>query len=179
MSRLVESTICIPNDVKMIIKDRVVLVQGNLGLLTHFLHNILDCKIIDKNCILSFRSKNRLVNNRSLLGTTYALLRAMIFGVSFGFIKKLQLVGVGYRVAINDNIITLMVGFSHVVNYKVPDGIIATCPSLVDIVLRSANKQLLGQFAANLRAIRPPEPFSGKGIRYEGEIVHIKDIKKK
>jgi large subunit ribosomal protein L6 len=103
----------------------------------------------------------------------------MIVGVSDGFEKRLQLVGVGYRAQAQGRTVNLSLGFSHPVEYKLPDGVSAEAPTQTEVVLKSANKQLLGQVAAEIRAFRPPEPYKGKGVRYANEKVHRKEAKKK
>jgi large subunit ribosomal protein L6 len=103
----------------------------------------------------------------------------MVVGVSQGFQKKLQLVGVGYRAQLQNNKLNLSLGFSHPVEFALPDGVTAEIPSQTEIVLTSANKQLLGLVAAKIRAFRPPEPYKGKGVRYADEQVHRKEAKKK
>lgn len=114
-----------------------------------------------------------------MAGTTRALVNNMVVGVSQGFEKKLQLVGVGYRAQLQGKKINLSLGFSHPVEFSLPEGVSAETPSQTDIVLKSADKQLLGLVAAKIRAFRPPEPYKGKGVRYADEHVHRKEAKKK
>ncbi|EJS87964.1 50S ribosomal protein L6, partial [Pasteurella multocida subsp. multocida str. Anand1_cattle] len=111
-------------------------------------------------------------------GTARALVNAMVIGVTEGFTKKLQLVGVGYRAQIKGNAVALSLGFSHPVEHALPAGITAECPSQTEIVLKGADKQLIGQVAADIRAYRRPEPYKGKGVRYADEVVRIKEAKK-
>lgn len=108
-----------------------------------------------------------------------ALLNSMVIGVTEGFTKKLQLVGVGYRAAVKGNVINLSLGFSHPVDHQLPAGITAECPTQTEIVLKGADKQVIGQVAADLRAYRRPEPYKGKGVRYADEVVRTKEAKKK
>jgi large subunit ribosomal protein L6 len=103
----------------------------------------------------------------------------MLVGVTKGFSKALNLTGVGYRAAIQDNVVSLSLGFSHPVNYKLPEGISAECPSQTEILLKGSDKQLVGQVAADLRNYRRPKPYKSKGIRYVDEVVRIKEAKKK
>ena len=103
----------------------------------------------------------------------------MVVGADKGYERKLTLVGVGYRAQVKGNVINLNLGYSHPVDYELPAGVTAQCPSQTEIVLKGADKAVLGQVAANLRALRAPEPYKGKGVRYADEIVHIKEAKKK
>ena len=115
----------------------------------------------------------------ALVGTTRALLTSMIKGVSEGFEKKLQLVGVGYRAQAQGNVLNLTLGFSHPVAFKVPEGITVETPSQTEVVVKGTDKQVVGQVAANIRAYRPPEPYKGKGIKYADEQIVRKEAKKK
>jgi large subunit ribosomal protein L6 len=115
----------------------------------------------------------------AMAGTFRALLNNMVRGVSKGFERKLELVGVGYRAQAKGSVISFALGFSHPVEYALPAGVTAETPSQTEIILRSADKQLLGQVAANVRAFRPPEPYKGKGVRYSDEVVLRKEAKKK
>ena len=115
----------------------------------------------------------------AIAGTTRSLLANMIQGVTVGFERKLELRGVGYRAAIQGNMLNLTLGFSHPVNYKVPDGVTVETPSQTEVVVRGVDKQKVGQVAAEIRAYRPPEPYKGKGVRYADERVLLKEAKKK
>ena len=114
-----------------------------------------------------------------MAGTFRALISNMVKGVSTGFERKLELVGVGYRAQAKGKVLSLSLGFSHPVEYQLPDGVTAETPSQTEIMLRSSDKQLLGQVAANVRSFRPPEPYKGKGVRYSDEKVLRKEAKKK
>ena len=115
----------------------------------------------------------------AMAGTTRALLANMVIGVGEGFERKLQLVGVGYRAAAQGNVLNLTLGFSHPVNYAIPEGITIETPTQTEIMVRGNDKQRVGQVAADIRAYRPPEPYKGKGVRYADERVVIKEAKKK
>ena len=128
---------------------------------------------------LTFAARNGSKQARALAGTTRALVSNMVVGVSQGFEKKLQLVGVGYRAKAAGKSVNLSLGFSHPVDYDLPEGVTAETPSQTEIVLKSSDKQLLGQVAAEIRAVRPPEPYKGKGVRYADERVYRKEAKKK
>jgi large subunit ribosomal protein L6 len=129
--------------------------------------------------VLTFKARNGDKKSVAMSGTMRALVGNMVTGVSQGFEKKLQLVGVGYRTKVSGNTLNLTLGFSHPVDYELPEGVKAETPSQTDIVLKSANKQLLGQVAAEIRAFRPPEPYKGKGVRFADEHVRRKEAKKK
>jgi len=119
------------------------------------------------------------INGWALAGTMRSLINNMVIGVTKGFIKKLNLVGIGYRVSIKERIVTLSLGFSHLIDYILPSDIIAECPNQNEILLKGLNKQLVGKVAADLRSYRQPEPYKGKGIFYSDEIIRIKETKKK
>ncbi|UOY04617.1 50S ribosomal protein L6 [Candidatus Blochmanniella pennsylvanica] len=164
--------------VNIIVENHSISITGTLGALTLILHKLVNVQLHDASKLMVY-SNSFDVKNKALIGTTCALINGMITGVTRGFTKTLQLVGIGYRVSIQDNIINLIIGLSHSIDYILPTEIAATCPSQTEIILTGINKQLIGQVAADLRALRPPEPFKGKGIRYIDEIVHNKDTKKK
>jgi large subunit ribosomal protein L6 len=128
--------------------------------------------------VLKF-SPTSMDNSDALAGTTRALLNNMVTGVSEGFEKKLQLVGVGYRAQAQGNVLNLTLGFSHPVAFKVPEGITVETPSQTEVVVKGTDKQVVGQVAANIRAYRPPEPYKGKGIKYADEQIVRKEAKKK
>ena len=131
---------------------------------------------IEENTIFISTSKKK---NNAILGLTKILLTNMVIGVDVGFEKKLKLIGVGYKAKIKENFLELNLGFSHVVKYIPKKGINITCSSNTEVTIFGINKQLVGQTAAEIRLLRPPEPYKGKGIRYANEKVKIKDSKKK
>ena len=114
-----------------------------------------------------------------MAGTFRSLINNMVVGVTTGFEKKLELQGVGYRAKVSGSVVTLTLGFSHPINYQLPEGVSAETPSATEIILRGVDKQALGQVAAEIRAFRPPEPYKGKGVRYADEHVRRKEAKKK
>ncbi|MGP1930649.1 MAG: 50S ribosomal protein L6 [Arsenophonus sp. ET-DL12-MAG3] len=177
MSRIAKTPIIMPLSVEVKLNGQDIIIKGKNGEFTHTIHKAIKVNY-DVNQ-LKFTPHEGFSNAWAQAGTTRSLLNAMVIGVTKGFTKKLQLIGVGYRVAIKDNIINLSLGFSHQIEYKIPVGIIAKCPSQTEIVLESINKQLIGQVAAELRNYRRPEPYKGKGIRYANEIVRTKEAKKK
>jgi large subunit ribosomal protein L6 len=148
-----------------------------LGILTQALNG--DVLIENQNNELSFKVANESREAKAMSGTLRALVFNMVQGVSQGFEKKLSLVGVGYKAAAQGKSLNLSLGFSHPVDYALPEGIKAETPSPTEIVIKGIDKQRVGQVAAEVRAFRPPEPYKGKGVRYIDEVVIIKETKKK
>lgn len=177
MSRVAKNPVEIPGGVTVNLSAEQISVKGGKGELSHAIHSSVKIKQDDN--VLTFAGKDDAKSSRALAGTTRALVSNMVVGVSVGFEKKLQLIGVGYRAAVQGGKLNLTLGFSHPVEYQLPDGVKAECTSQTDIVLSSADKQLLGQVAAEIRAFRPPEPYKGKGVRYADEYVRRKEAKKK
>ncbi|MCR3755008.1 MAG: 50S ribosomal subunit protein L6 [Candidatus Westeberhardia cardiocondylae] len=177
MSHLTKSNLFVPSDIKVIMCNKKIIVKGKYGELKIKIHNSVNVDYNNNYFVFSGKSGN--CYSRSLIGTTRSILRNMLIGVSNYFYKTLQLVGVGYRVLLKDRIIVLHVGFSHSINYSLPEGIIAKCTNQNEIMLQGIDKQLVGQVAADLRSYRIPECYKGKGIRYLNEIVLIKEAKKK
>ena len=177
MSRVAKAPVTLPNGVSVTLNDRQVEVKGKLGTLSLHLHELVELKQEDDAIILSptVDSKEAMM----LTGTVRALLNNHVIGVTEGFVKRLQLIGVGYRAQAAGDKITLNVGYSHPVEYTLPESVSAETPTQTEIVLKSNNKQQLGQAAANIRGFRPPEPYKGKGIRYSDEHVVRKEAKKK
>ena len=177
MSRIAKSPIELPSGVEVKLSGQDVTVKGAKGTLSLALHNDVEIKQEDK--VLQFSSK---VNSKSSIaqaGTARALVANMVQGVSVGFERKLILNGVGYRAKASGKVLNLTLGFSHPIDYQLPEGVSAETPSQTEIVLKSSDKQLLGQAASEVRAFRPPEPYKGKGVRYADEYVRRKDAKKK
>ncbi|MGP1958019.1 MAG: 50S ribosomal protein L6 [Arsenophonus sp.] len=177
MSRVAKTPIVIPFGVEVKFNGCNIIIIGKNGELTRKIHKAV--KINYDNNQLTFVPYECFADGWMQAGTTRSLLNSMVIGVTEGFRKKLQLFGVGYRVAINANIISLSLGFSHLIEYKLPAGITAKCPSQTEITLEGADKQVIGQVAAELRAYRRPEPYKGKGVRYVDEVVRNKEAKKK
>ncbi|MXP56561.1 50S ribosomal protein L6 [Pantoea sp. Mhis] len=178
MSRLAKIPVIVPVDVEVKINGQEILIQGKNGILKKIINSAIEIKYTDN--YLVFLSREGYIDAKAQAGTARSLVYGMIIGVTEGFVKKLQLIGVGYRAFIkDDNSVNLLLGFSHPINYKLPANIIAECPTQTEIILRGADKQLVGQVAADLRAYRPPEPYKGKGIRYLDEIIRTKETKKK
>ena len=176
MSRVANSPVEVPAGVDVTLKGQDITVKGSKGTLALAIHGNVEVKQDDK--VLTFAARDSAKQSRALAGTTRALINNMVIGVSKGFEKKLQLNGVGYRAKASGKSVNLTLGFSHPVDYNLPDGVTAESPSQTEIVLKSADKQLLGQVAAEIRAFRPPEPYKGKGVRYADEYVRRKAAKK-
>ncbi|MBL4782183.1 MAG: 50S ribosomal protein L6 [Porticoccaceae bacterium] len=177
MSRVAKSPVAIPKGVEIKLANSEISVKGAGGQLSLAYNNAVEVSQADD--VLTFVSKDGSRKGLSHAGTVRALVNNMVTGVTSGFEKKLQLVGVGYRVAIQGNKLNLTLGFSHPVVYELPQGVTAEAASQTDLVLKSADKQLLGQVASEIRAYRPPEPYKGKGVRYADEHVVRKEAKKK
>jgi large subunit ribosomal protein L6 len=176
MSRVANNPVTIPAGVEVNIAGQTVTVKGGNGSLSHKIHPAVE--VSREENVLKFIPK-AMDNADALAGTTRALLNNMVTGVSQGFEKKLQLVGVGYRAQAQGKILNLTLGFSHPVAFKVPEGITIETPSQTEVVVKGNDKQVVGQVAANIRAYRPPEPYKGKGIKYADEQIVRKEAKKK
>lgn len=176
MSRIGNKLITIPAGVNVeVAAGNEVTVKGPKGTLTRKFSDILD--IVVEGTEVTVKRPNDAKTTKQLHGTTRALLHNMVVGVSEGFSKTLQLVGIGFRTAVKGNTLTMNVGYSHQVEMKIPTGLDVTCPSNTEIVVAGIDKQLVGEFAANVRAVRKPEPYKGKGIRYKDEHIRRKEGK--
>jgi len=174
MSRIGKAPVVIPKGVKVSSAGGTVTVEGPLGKLPHSVHPAV-AVAVDQSAgtlVVTRSAENR--QARSLHGLTRALLANMVEGVSKGYEKKLEIVGVGYLAAIQKNVLQLRVGFANELQVPIPPGLTVTCPDQTHISIKGIDKQLVGQFAAEVRALRKPEPYKGKGIRYEGEQVRRK-----
>ncbi len=177
MSRIANAPVEIPAGVEVTLNGSEISVKGSKGALSRSIHSDVEVKHEDNALVTLARSSSK--QNVALAGTTRALLNNMVVGVSQGFEKKLSLVGVGYRAKSQGKVLDLTLGFSHPVKHQVPEGITVETPSQTEIVVSGADKQVVGQVAADIRAYRPPEPYKGKGVRYTDEYVARKDAKKK
>lgn len=177
MSRVAKSPVAIPAGVEVIINGQEVTVKGAKDSMSWGVHKLVEVKQEENNLVFIGRGDDK--QAWALAGTTRALVNNMVIGVSTGFQKKLELNGVGYRAKATGKTLNLTLGFSHPVDYELPEGITAETPSQTEIVLKGADKQKVGQVAAEIRAFRPPEPYKGKGIRYSDEYVRRKEAKKK
>ncbi|MCH1483834.1 MAG: 50S ribosomal protein L6 [Alphaproteobacteria bacterium] len=177
MSRVGSSAISIPADVTMSHEGGVVVVKGKNGELSAPLHSDVELKVADNLATLSPRRNTR--EAKALWGTMRASVSNMVVGVSEGFTRKLEINGVGYRAAMQGNKLVLNLGYSHPVEMEVPQGLSVNVENNTSVTITGADKQLLGQFAAEVRAKRPPEPFKGKGVKYADEYIVRKEGKKK
>ena len=177
MSRVANNPIIIPDNVNVDFKDNVVLVKGNKGELELTLSSSISIDIKDNIITVNYDDQNQ--KSVALAGTSRSLLNNMIVGVSDGFEKKLELIGVGYRAKASGKLLELTLGFSHPIKYKLPEDVEVETPSQTEVILKSHNKQILGQAAAEIRAFRPPEPYKGKGIKESGQYILRKEGKKK
>ena len=177
MSRIAKQPVEFPDSVEVSIQnDDCIEVKGKKGQLRLNLIDKVSVSIGERSLSVANTSGSKF--SRAISGTYRSLISNMVKGVSEGFEKKLELQGVGYRVKTQGNKINLTLGFSHPVVYEIPDGIEVQTPSRTEIVISGIDKQKVGQVAAEIRAIRPPEPYKGKGVRYQGEQISLKETKK-
>ena len=177
MSRVASNPILLPDGVELKVEGKRVTASGKMGELSYDVHELV--RLVDKEDGITFTPEDESKEARALSGTMRALLHNMVVGVSEGFQKKLELQGVGYRAQASGKKLTLQLGFSHPVEYQVPEGISLEAPSQTEIVISGKDKQQVGQVCAEIRSFRPPEPYKGKGVRYSGERVRRKEAKKK
>ena len=177
MSRIANNPVEIPSGVEVSISGQSMSVKGKNGNMSMEVNNKVQVKQEDN--VLKFSGKEGVDGSVAMAGTMRSLASNMVGGVSQGFEKKLELVGVGYRAQAQGNKLNLTLGFSHPVIYDVPEGISVETPSQTEIVVKGADKQKVGQVSADIRAYRPPEPYKGKGVRYSDERVIRKEAKKK
>ena len=177
MSRVGNSAIAIPSGVTVSQQDGVVVVKGKNGELSAPLHSEVELVVADDVATVKPRRKTKL--SQSLWGTMRATISNMVVGVGEGFSRKLEINGVGYRAAMQGNKLVLNLGYSHPVEMAVPAGLTVAVENNTQINISGADKQLLGQFASEIRSKRPPEPFKGKGVKYAGEHIVRKEGKKK
>lgn len=177
MSRIANNPVRVPSGVEITLKGQELAAKGKNGTLSMVLHQNVQVEQADGE--LRFSPRDNAKQSVALAGTMRSLADNLVTGVSEGFERKLQLVGVGYRAKAAGNTLNLTLGFSHPVDYQMPAGVSVETPSQTEVVLRSADKHLLGQVAAEIRRFRPPEPYKGKGVRYADEMVRRKEAKKK
>ena len=177
MSRVAKNPVKLPAGVEFNMSGQQLSVKGAKGALELNVHSSVE--VIHEAGELRFAARNGDQQNRAMAGTTRALVNNMVTGVSTGWERKLQLTGVGYRAQAQGKKLNLTLGFSHPVEYELPEGVTAETPSNTEVVIRGIDKQQVGQVAAEIRAFRPPEPYKGKGVRYADEQVRRKEAKKK
>ncbi len=177
MSRVASKPVDLPKGVEFKQAGAELTVKGPKGALSMPLHGEIELSVDESSISVSPRSGSRIAH--AMAGTTRALLNNMVQGVSSGFERKLELVGVGYRAQAQGKVLNLTLGFSHPVRYPVPEGISIETPSQTEIVVKGIDKQQVGQVAAEIRRYRPPEPYKGKGVKYSDERIVRKEAKKK
>ena len=177
MSRIANKPVEIPAGVEVSINGQTVSVKGKNGQMSIDVHEKVN--VAQNDGVLQFSGREGVFGSVAMAGTMRSLTDNIVTGVTQGFEKKLALVGVGYRAQAQGNVLNLSLGFSHPVNYAVPEGVSIETPSQTEIVVKGMDKQKVGQVAAEIRAYRPPEPYKGKGVRYTDERVIRKEAKKK
>jgi large subunit ribosomal protein L6 len=178
MSRIAKYPVAIPEGVQVSLEQQSISVQGSKGTLQHQIHRGVHVTRRDDN-VLTFTQRDAVPNADALAGTTRAVIQNMVTGVSQGFERRLELVGVGYRAQVKDGVLLLSLGYSHPVEFRPPQGVAVEAPTQTEIVVKGIDKQQVGQVAATIRSFRPPEPYKGKGVRFAGEAVVRKVAKKK
>ena len=176
MSRVAKNPVLIPDNVKLAVENNKVIVEGPKGKDELTINE--DISVVQEDSSVTIKYDESISAQVAIAGTTRALINNMVIGVNIGFEKKLELVGVGYRAKLNGNTLDLTLGFSHPIKHQLPENVTAETPSQTEIILKSHNKQLLGQTAAEIRAYRPPEPYKGKGVKYADEQIKRKEAKK-
>ncbi len=177
MARVANRPVRVPSGVEINFEGVTVSVKGPKGTLSLDIHE--EVRVDQRDGALAFAPKRETRAANALAGTMRALVSNMIDGVTRGFERKLEMMGVGYRAQMQGKMLNVNAGYSHPVNFSIPDGVTVETPSQTEIVVKGIDKQQVGQVAAKIRAIRPPEPYKGKGIRYSNERVILKEGKKK
>ncbi len=175
MSRVANNPVAVPSGVEVKISGHIVQIKGPKGALSVDIHRTVS--VSQEDNVLRFAAQTKY--DRAMAGTMRALVNNMVVGVSNGFERKLELRGVGYRAQSQGKVLNLTLGFSHPVNFEVPEGVTIETPTQTEIVVKGIDKQQVGQVAAKIRGYRPPEPYKGKGVRYADEQVSLKEAKKK
>lgn len=176
MSRVAKNPINVPDNVELNIVDNIIKVKGSKGELEFNLPSSVSIENTENVLTVKYNEDDQ--QSVALAGTTRSIVNNMIIGVSEGFEKKLELIGVGYRAKASGKLLELTLGFSHPIKYQLPEEVEVETPSQTEVVLKSHDKQILGQAASEIRAFRPPEPYKGKGVRYADEQVKRKEAKK-
>lgn len=178
MSRVGKYPVVVPSGVTVTIEGQNVKAKGKMGELTYCAGEAVDIKLEDSKVWVSPRKLETGIN-RSAWGTARAQINNLVKGVHEGFVKKLEINGVGYKAAVQGKILKLSLGFSHDIDFPIPEGLKVACATPTSVEIHGSSKQEVGQFASEVRALRPPEPYKGKGIKYEGEYILRKEGKKK
>jgi large subunit ribosomal protein L6 len=181
MSRVAKKPVDLPQGVSATIGADTVTVKGAKGTLTLAIKSGIKVVQQDKQLEVEADASSAVTAEglNAIAGSTRAHLANMVMGVTKGYEKKLELVGVGYRAAVQAKSLTLTLGFSHLINYAIPDGVTIETPSQTEIIVKGIDRQRVGQTAAEIRGFRPPEPYKGKGVKYSDEKISLKEAKKK
>jgi len=177
MSRIGKNPVTVPNDVSVEIAGQVVTAKGKIGELTATLVDEVEVSYDGDN--IRFKPRNNSIQAFKMWGTSRSIVKNLVTGVSEGYTRNLEINGVGYRAQVQGKSLVLQLGFSYEVNFPIPEGIDIKCPDQTHITVFGANKQQVGQTAAEIRQFRPPEPYKGKGVKYEDEYILRKEGKKK
>jgi len=177
MSRVANAPITVPSGVEISLDGGLLTVSGKLGQLTFGLRDSVELDI--ESDVIRIKWNADVKDAKAHAGTARASINNLVKGVSEGFVKKMQLVGVGYRAQVKENLLTLALGYSNPVEYQIPEGITVEAPSQTELLIKGSDKQKVGQVASEIRAFRPPEPYKGKGVRIADEYVARKEAKKK
>jgi large subunit ribosomal protein L6 len=180
MSRVAKADVLLPANVELSISNSEITVKGPKGALTKQYNNLVAIARSEEDSNrITFKPAKNDPNAWAQAGTVRSIVNNMVHGVSVGFERTLELVGVGYRANAKPGTITLSLGFSHTIDFAVPEGISVETPNNTTIILKGLDKQQLGQVASKIRSLRPPEPYKGKGVRYAGQVIELKEAKKK
>ncbi|WP_024298642.1 50S ribosomal protein L6 [Methylomicrobium lacus] len=177
MSRIAKAPVTIPQGVDVKLDGNNLTVKGSKGQLSYNFNSAIGVNVVDQTIQMEWNRDDKIATAQA--GTARALINNMVVGVSAGYEKKLALVGVGYRAQAKGNILNLALGYSHPIDFEVPNGITVETPTQTEILVKGNDKQLVGEVSAKIRAYRPPEPYKGKGVRYADENVARKEAKKK
>ena len=177
MSRIANNPVQVPSSAEIKENGQQLMISGPKGTLEHCMHGLVEMRREENELLFKARDESKAAN--ALAGTTRAIVNNMFIGVIDGFEKKLELVGVGYRAQAKGKTLNMTLGFSHPIDYVLPEHVTAETPSQTEIIIKGFDKQKVGQVAAEIRAFRPPEPYKGKGVRYAGEVIARKEAKKK
>jgi len=177
MSRVANAPITVPSGVEISLDGNLLSVKGKLGELSYGLRESIELDVQENEIRIKWSSGDK--NAKAHAGTARASINNIVKGVSEGFVKKLLLVGVGYRAQVKENLLTLALGYSNPVEYTIPEGVTIEAPSQTELLVKGSDKQKVGQVASEIRSFRPPEPYKGKGVRISDEYVARKEAKKK
>ena len=177
MSRVANAPITVPAGVEINLDGNILSVKGVLGQLSYGLRESIELDVQENEIRIKWNAEDK--NAKAHAGTARASINNIVKGVSEGFVKKLLLVGVGYRAQVKENLLTLALGYSNPVEYAIPEGVTIEAPSQTELLVKGSDKQKVGQVASEIRSFRPPEPYKGKGVRISDEYVARKEAKKK